>query len=194
MKFYSALVIIFMASFLFGRGELAFASDVAQINFVDTSVYSTTSPNSAWTDIDISAVTGATTAIVWLEVTNTGANNQYAFRPNGSSVDYRYATSNLGVTTTTGTNGRSTIVQAITDSAGIIELYSISPTTTTVKVKAYLVSTTLTGGGGTPTMEYLTEEIFWNLINTLAALFVFSLSFGTLLFAIWFFYHKSRYQ
>lgn len=44
------------------------------------------------------------------------------------------------------------------------------------------------------TMSYLDEQTFWELINSIGALFVLSFTFAVLLFAVWFFYHKARYQ
>jgi len=41
--------------------------------------------------------------------------------------------------------------------------------------------------------SYLSEEQFWDLENKKAAGSVFSLSFVTLLFGTWIFYHKARY-
>lgn len=43
-------------------------------------------------------------------------------------------------------------------------------------------------------MSYLDETTFWELQNAWASLGVFVISFITLLFATWFFYHKSRYS
>lgn len=40
---------------------------------------------------------------------------------------------------------------------------------------------------------YLFTDIGWNILNSFAAIFVFALGFITLLFSLWFFYHKARY-
>jgi len=99
-----------------------------------TNVFSGASPI-AWTDLDLSAVVGATTAFVVLEILhNIAGNEMVRFRPNGNTNDYDEA----GGLTNISAGGKYMQVALFTDSAGIVEWITAASRTDTINILGYI--------------------------------------------------------
>jgi hypothetical protein len=115
---------------------------IAGTKFPGTQVFSGTSPNATFTDLDLSSVVGAVSRIVLLRVVNESASTLAAtFRKNGETGDFGalgstsvFGASKCVVTSTTGAQ----YAVVITDSAGVVEWTGNSGLATVkVYVEAY---------------------------------------------------------
>lgn len=107
-------------------------------NFADTSVFSGSAP-STYTDLDLSAVTGATQRMAYLRVDGGAAGGHFVFRENGTTTDQDDGSGAMISISRTGNvaSGESAFVLVKTDSAGVIEWFNASTPTCTVSVEAY---------------------------------------------------------
>ena len=127
------------------------STKVATTAYVDTSiaasgnvslstatVFSTANAPTSWTDLDLSATIGTATRIVMLRVNNenSGTNITYAFRPNGDTRDYYYATGAAASLLTLNTDDTG-IAIVKTDSAGVIEWQASGAQSTSINLMAY---------------------------------------------------------
>lgn len=108
-------------------------------NFSTTQVFSGAAP-STFTDLDLSAVVGASQRMVMLAVTcNTGGGYYYAFRTNGTTLvntadgTIDGGTANFLISGT----GLTGYVIVKTDTAGVIEWDTSGTPTTVISVQAY---------------------------------------------------------
>lgn len=134
-----------------------YATNVGQINFIDTQAFSGTSPT-GYTDLDLSSIVGSNTAMVYLYVVTSGANNIYGFRPNGNSTNTLHNNANDGLFSISAADSRASSALVITDGSGVIEWMGNSATTTEIRVHAYIKSISITeGGGGSLALNDLTD-------------------------------------
>lgn len=113
--------------------------DSSSITFVNTQVYSNTTPN-IWTDLDLSSVVGSNTALVMIRVSSSNA-NQIVFRTNGDALSIGTNGYDFGVSGTgTGVSGGGGYVIVKTDSSGVVEWGSLlnEGGTGTLNIIAYL--------------------------------------------------------
>jgi hypothetical protein len=105
--------------------------------FSTTQVFSGESPTT-YTDLDLSAVVGATQKMVLLKVTFNGSTAGYSFRTNGDTTVYKSEGGGVGSGTTPATAGVGATVIVKTDTAGVVEWETDSAESTTViTVEAY---------------------------------------------------------
>lgn len=91
--------------------------------FSTTQVFTGTAPTS-YTDLDLSAVVGATQRMVMLRVFDGGGSGYYSFRPNGTTYTQDDASSTAQGVSRTGVIGGTpsgSFVIVKTDTAGVIE-------------------------------------------------------------------------
>ena len=111
------------------------------VYFPNTEVFDGNAPSS-YTDLDLSAVVGANSAMVYLRVKHcTNLYDIYYFRVNGEtegvSVDTTYATGGVSVCDPVGDGGIEYVI-VVTDSAGIVEWLSNNQHATKINVIAYI--------------------------------------------------------
>ena len=119
------------------------ANSALNAGFVETEVFSETTVEDAWTDLDLSSAVGQKTSLVLLRFVTTNAPGTYMWiRPNGDSNEYHspgegtYGGSNIVFYSGNGQN--SVLAMVTTDSNGIIEYQMTSEITLTVSVLFYL--------------------------------------------------------
>ena len=111
------------------------------VYFPNTEVFDGNGPSS-YTDLDLSAVVGANSAMVYLRVKHcANLYDIYYFRVNGEtegvSVDTTYATGGVSVCDPVGDGGIEYVI-VVTDSAGIVEWLSNNQHATKINVIAYI--------------------------------------------------------
>lgn len=108
----------------------------ASVNYSGTQVFSGTSPTS-WTDLDVSAVTGAKTSLVVLGINKGAQSGNVAVRRNGDTDEY-YDSSMQGAACGVVTTNDYIVVICFTDDAGVIEWRTEGAEATTVDVIGYI--------------------------------------------------------
>ena len=103
------------------------------------SVYSGAGSNTAWVDLDLSAIIGAKETLVILGFDQTVADTHGALRTNGDVMDYYIGTVNdagagSGYFTTSGV----TVLVTMSDAAGIVEWISAGVNNIEIFLIAYL--------------------------------------------------------
>ena len=118
-----------------GQLNLARLPDTVKMFYSGAQVFYGSAPDE-WTDLDLSSVVGARRCFVILKLKNHSSPypEDYRFRPNGDTDDYRYAISCVADIDET----MATLVAVITDEAGIVEWKTIYEALTTVWVLAYV--------------------------------------------------------
>lgn len=115
------------------------AAPTGNVNMANTVVLNDSAGSTTFTDLDLSSVVGATTALVMLKVKNTDAavNDSFAVRPNGDADDY-FGSDTGGATKIQLNVSEAGILMVKTDSAGVIEWRTGSANTeTTMTVLGY---------------------------------------------------------
>lgn len=113
----------------------------ATITFPNSTVFNNTAPTTM-TDLDLSSVVGANSAMVYLKVQNNqgSGSHSYNFRTKGDetvSVDTVYAIG--GVTSCDPTSDNSiAYVWVLTNTSGVIQWLGVGAPSTVLKVMAYL--------------------------------------------------------
>ena len=104
-----------------------------------TQVFNDTSPTS-FTDLDLSAVTGANSALVILKVASANNMGDVSFRPNGDASNYYIdAAVNAGWgANTCNVNNSASIIVCVTDASGIVEWRCSNGVAATVNFLGYI--------------------------------------------------------
>ena len=101
--------------------------------------FSGTSPT-VWTDLDLSSIVGANSAMVMLSFFTSNVDDKYvAIRRNGDTIDYHIeAAVPSGIASAKSDTNRAVVLMCVTDTSGIIEWKTSAAISFTVKVIAYI--------------------------------------------------------
>ena len=110
------------------------------LNVSGATTYTGDSPE-VWTDLDLSSIVGANSALVILQISASGDMNAVAIRMNGDEGDYYCSAGDsnaYGVALGHHDTTAILVLICVTDTAGIIEWITESSSTATIKVIAYI--------------------------------------------------------
>ncbi len=105
------------------------AAGGASLTICDTSIFSSITTPTVWTDLDLSGNVGAKATLVFLAVTCANTSFPFAFRKNGDAKEFFYNNSAkpLGVACVNMPGGAIYLVAAVfTDASGILEWKTIN--------------------------------------------------------------------
>jgi len=157
----------------FGSGDIKLAAHIEGAQGwtnVDTEVYSSANPPTAWTDLDCSAVVGASKTMVALRLTmedNLAPVRSFSVRPDGDTGAYLTTVAPSGIGANVGQSNNLYAVYVITetDSAGVIEwIADAADRDVTVDVIGYLA-------GGAPVTPIIPLSITQTTQNTIELVF-----------------------
>jgi hypothetical protein len=127
----------------YAKGNTSSADWVASgggMTFVSTVVHNANSV-AAWTDLDLSAVVGSNTAMVYVEVKNNGAADEFRFRTNGATEEVGHTAPAIyggGASASTIRASGIAYMWIMTDSSGIVEWRTTNVISTAITVLAYI--------------------------------------------------------
>jgi hypothetical protein len=113
----------------------------AALTISETQVFSGTSPNNTWTDMDLSGTIGSNAAWILLKISSS-SNERYAVRTNGDTDEFDDPIADArGCALADQDSGGHIVLTVLADSSGVIEWTSGSGGSAgvTVDVMAYLV-------------------------------------------------------
>lgn len=122
-----------------GTGARLFINPSTPITqFSTTQVFTGTSPNSTYTDLDLSAVVGAVQRMVYLKVVSSvGTGMRFAFKPKGDTSTYSATMSGANTGTLSSTAGDAVFFLVKTDTAGVVQWTAGTAQDCTITVQAY---------------------------------------------------------